>query len=192
MRAVFLDRDGVINRKAPDGEYITNWREIEILPGVLDAAVDLSRGGYLIFIVTNQRGVATGKIRAADLNEIHERMSKEFGNVGATVAGIYCCTHDLQVDCPCRKPRPGMLLQAAREHHLDLPDCWIVGDSPSDIEAGFGAGCRTAQIIHTEASETHGRCAEIKADSLRAVATRILEADRKVQSLESLAWDDKE
>jgi D-glycero-D-manno-heptose 1,7-bisphosphate phosphatase len=178
MRAVFLDRDGVINRKAPEGEYITNWREIEILPGVLEAALDLSRGSYLIFIVTNQRGVATGQIRAADLNEIHQKMIEEFGDVGATVAEIYCCTHDLHLDCLCRKPKPGMLLQAAREHHLNLAHCWIVGDSPSDVEAGFGAGCRTAQIIHPGATEAHGRSAEIKATSLRAAATRILELDR--------------
>ena len=74
MKAVFLDRDGVINRKAPAGEYITNWQAFELLPSVLEAAAKLHRAGYLLFVITNQRGVATGKIRESDLDEIHTRM----------------------------------------------------------------------------------------------------------------------
>src|SRR6266481_6189225 len=126
MKAIFLDRDGVINRKAADGEYITNWLEMETLPGALAAAVALDRAGYLIFVVTNQRGVAIGKILEADLNEIHRRMKQEFVDAGARIKEIYCCPHDVQVNCQCRKPKPGMLFQAAREHNLNLADCWII------------------------------------------------------------------
>jgi D-glycero-D-manno-heptose 1,7-bisphosphate phosphatase len=183
MRAVFLDRDGVINRKAADGEYITNWLETEILPGALAAAVALDRAGYLIFIVTNQRGVATGKIREADLNEIHRRMRQEFLDAGASITQIYCCIHNVKVNCQCRKPKPGMLFQAAREHNLNLADCWIVGDSLSDIQAGRTAGCKTAQIIDLPPMERHETRPDIAADSLRAVVTRILEWDSNSHDL---------
>jgi D-glycero-D-manno-heptose 1,7-bisphosphate phosphatase len=177
MKAVFLDRDGVINRKAADGDYIANWLEMDILPGVLDAAVALDRAGYLIFVVTNQRGVATGKIREADLNEIHSRMRQEFVDAGASITEIYCCPHDVQLNCECRKPKPGMLFQAAREHSLDLADCWIVGDSLSDILAGLTAGCKTAQIIDLPTVEMRETQSDISADSLQEAVTQILESD---------------
>jgi len=177
MRAVFLDRDGVINRKAADGEYITNWLEMEILPGSVEAAVALDRAGYLIFVVTNQRGVATGKIREPDLIEIHRKMTQEFVNAGTSITEIYCCPHDLQANCQCRKPKPGMLFQAAQEHNLNLADCWIVGDSLSDIQAGRIAGCKTAQIIDHPPVEKHETRPDIVADTLRAVVTQILEWD---------------
>ncbi len=183
MKAVFLDRDGVINRKAADGEYITNWLEVEILQGALDAAVALDRAGYLIFVVTNQRGVSTGKIRQADLNEIHRRMRQEFVNAGASITEIYCCPHDVEVNCQCRKPKPGMLFQAAREYNLNLADSWIVGDSPSDIQAGFTAGCKTAQIVDLPPSEMLETRPDIAAESLRAAVTQILEWDSKSHDL---------
>jgi histidinol-phosphate phosphatase family protein len=135
--AVFLDRDGVINRKAADGEYITNWLEMEILPGVLNAAVALDRAGYLIFVVTNQRGVATGKIREADLNEIHRRMRQEFVDAGASITEIYCCLHDIQSNCQCRKPKPGILFQAAREYNLSI---WPIAGSWETLSVTSGRG----------------------------------------------------
>lgn len=185
MRAVFLDRDGVINRKAADGEYITNWLAMEILPGALAAAVALDRAGYLIFVVTNQRGVATGKIREADLNEIHLKMQQEFVNAGASITAIYCCPHDVHVNCQCRKPKPGMLFQAAREHNLNLADCWVIGDSLSDIQAGFTAGCKTAQIIDRQTVEVRETRPDIAADSLRAAVAQILEWDSNGHDLGS-------
>jgi D-glycero-D-manno-heptose 1,7-bisphosphate phosphatase len=183
MKAVFLDRDGVINRKAADGEYITNWLEMEILPGALAAAVALDRAGYLIFVVTNQRGVATGKILEADLNEIHRRMKQEFVDAGASIKAIYCCRHDVHVNCQCRKPKPGMLFQAAREHNLNLADCWIIGDSSTDIEAGFSAGCKTAQIIDLPPVELWETRPDIVANNLRAVVTQILGWDSNSHDL---------
>jgi D-glycero-D-manno-heptose 1,7-bisphosphate phosphatase len=183
MRAVFLDRDGVINRKAPNGEYIVNWLQVEILPGSLEAAAALSRAGYLIFIVTNQRGLATGKIREADLTEIHNKLREAFLKAGVGIADVYYCPHDLQAQCSCRKPKPGMLYQAARKHHLKLADCWMVGDSASDIQAGIVAGCKTAQIIDRPIDKGCEAKPHIQADTLQAAVIRILELDTSRQDV---------
>jgi D-glycero-D-manno-heptose 1,7-bisphosphate phosphatase len=142
-KAVFLDRDGVVNQKAPEGEYIRTWEEIQILPGAAKAIASLNRAGYKVFIVTNQRGVATLKIKINDLLEIHERIQREFAQAGAVISQIYYCPHDLPANCRCRKPQPGMLQRAAREHNLDLRASWMVGDSITDVKAGENAGCRT-------------------------------------------------
>jgi histidinol-phosphate phosphatase family protein len=175
MKAIFLDRDGVINRKAPEGRYITSWLEVVFLPGVFDAVAALHRAGFLIMIATNQRGVATGKIRRLDLDQIHDRMRLEFSKNGINIADIYCCTHGLEARCVCRKPKPGMLVQAKREYNLELADSWIVGDSQSDIEAGIAAGCKTARICCQDHAGEAAIRADIEVIDLRAAAERILE-----------------
>jgi D-glycero-D-manno-heptose 1,7-bisphosphate phosphatase len=142
-KAVFLDRDGVVNQKAPEGEYIRTWKEIQFLPGAAKAVASLNRAGYKVFIVTNQRGVATSKIEINDLLEIHERIQREFAQDDAVISQIYYCPHDLLANCSCRKPQPGMLQRAAREYNLDLRTSWMVGDSITDVKAGENAGCRT-------------------------------------------------
>ncbi len=146
MKAAFLDRDGVIIQKAPEDEYIARWEQVQFLPGALEAVSTLYRAGFKIFIVTNQRGVALGKIRLDDLEEIHHRMRATFGEAGVSITGIYFCPHAKDDNCFCRKPAPGMLLRAAEDHGLELGRCWVIGDSSSDIEAGLRAGCRTARI----------------------------------------------
>jgi D-glycero-D-manno-heptose 1,7-bisphosphate phosphatase len=185
MRAVFLDRDGVINRKALDGEYIANWRQIEIVPGSVEATAALKEAGYLIFVITNQRGVATGKIREADLEEIHNNLKVVFRVAGAAIADVYCCSHALEARCSCRKPRPGMLYRAAREHDLQLADCWMVGDSATDVEAGMAAGCKTVQIVTGQPGEGCDPRPHIEAESLRAAVPRILEWDNDGEYLAS-------
>jgi D-glycero-D-manno-heptose 1,7-bisphosphate phosphatase len=182
IRAIFLDRDGVINRKAPEGEYIASWNEIEFLPRVFDAVVALQQAGFLILIVTNQRGVATGKVREADLNEIHRRMRMEFAEAGARISDIYCCMHNLGAGCSCRKPKPGMLLEAKDQHNLDLAESWMIGDSPSDIQAGLTAGCKTAQIIDQDLPRTGIVRADIEAVDLGMAAEKILLRDKKKRS----------
>jgi D-glycero-D-manno-heptose 1,7-bisphosphate phosphatase len=142
-KAVFLDRDGVVNQKAPEGEYIRTWEEIQILPGAAKAVASLNRAGYKVFVVTNQRGIATQKVKTSDLIEIHERILQEFAEHGAVISQIYYCPHDLVEKCFCRKPQPGMLQRAAQEHNLDLTASWMVGDSITDVKAGENAGCRT-------------------------------------------------
>jgi D-glycero-D-manno-heptose 1,7-bisphosphate phosphatase len=145
-RAVFLDRDGVINRKAPEGDYIKSWPELELLPGVGEAIARLNGSGYLVWIITNQRGVARGLMSERELSDIHQRMTAQLAAEGAIIDGISVCLHDHADRCDCRKPKPGMLLRAAEARGLRLGRSWMIGDRPSDIGAGRAAGCRTILV----------------------------------------------
>src|ERR1700758_152936 len=121
-KAVFLDRDGGINRKAPEGQYITRWADMQFLPGVEEAIALLHRAGFAVIIVSNQRCVAKALISNAELEELHYRMLEHLASSGASIDAVYYCPHDPQDSCPCRKPAPGMILQAAQEHRIDLPN----------------------------------------------------------------------
>jgi D-glycero-D-manno-heptose 1,7-bisphosphate phosphatase len=145
--AVFLDRDGVINRKAIEGEYITSWEEMELLPGVAEGIALLNRAGFCVIVVTNQRCVAKGLISEADLQDMHRRMREVLARNGAVIDAIYYCPHDLEPQCQCRKPAPGMLLEAAKSRSIDLASSWMIGDSDSDIETGKSAGCKTIRLL---------------------------------------------
>ena len=142
-RAVFLDRDGVINRPPPDGLYIASPDDFVLLPGVVEAISRLNHSGFRVFVVTNQRGIARGLVSAQIVEEIHARLQQAVADSGATIDHIYVCPHDDRDACACRKPKPGMLQQAARDYSLHLARCWMVGDKASDIAAGRAAGCRT-------------------------------------------------
>lgn len=174
MRAVFLDRDGVVNRKAPEGEYISRWEDMEFCPGVFSATLDLQRAGFKIFVITNQRGIALGKMRLSDVEDIHSRMKGIFANHGVEFTGIYFCPHDVSENCQCRKPKPGLLLQAAQEHGLDLSRSWMIGDAISDIEAGKNAGCKTVRILSAPSQKT-SVSADITAADLASAARKVLE-----------------
>lgn len=174
MSAIFLDRDGVIIRKAADGEYITEWSEVEFLTGALEAIAALGRQGYKVFIVTNQRGVATGKIKREKLAEIHTKLRAAVG-CGPGISEIYCCTHDISERCECRKPKPGMLLRAAQEHHLQLSRCWMIGDSESDIAAGKSVGCKTGLVTQTLEFQKWANSPDIWGDSLKMVVQHVVQ-----------------
>jgi D-glycero-D-manno-heptose 1,7-bisphosphate phosphatase len=171
--AVFLDRDGVINRKAAEGEYIRSWREIELLPGAGAAVAALNRAGFKVFIVTNQRGIATCKIRIEDLTELHSRMKEELARTGAAISDVYYCPHDTASRCSCRKPQPGMLLRAAEEYGVDLRASWMIGDSISDVEAGARAGCRTV-LLASDGSKLAESQPTLLANDLLSAVQRIL------------------
>src|SRR5438094_4344535 len=126
-KAAFLDRDGVINRKAPEGGYITRCQEMDLLPGVAPAIASLNRIGFRIIVVTNQRCVAKGLVTIRELDRIHRRMCDVLASGGATVYAVYYCPHDLEAGCPCRKPRPGLLLDAAREYGVALTQSVMIG-----------------------------------------------------------------
>lgn len=149
-RAAFLDRDGVINQKAPEGQYVTRWEDMKFLPGVPEAIAQLNRAGLQVILISNQRCVAKGLISVSELEALHQRMQHWLAERGAVIDAIYYCPHEkTQPPCDCRKPAPGMLLQAAREHQIDLPNSWMIGDSASDMEAGLRAGCKTLRIQST-------------------------------------------
>jgi D-glycero-D-manno-heptose 1,7-bisphosphate phosphatase len=154
-RAVFLDRDGVINRKAPEGQYITTLEDFELLPGVAQAIASLNRDGFKVIVVSNQRCVAKGLISTYDLELMHEWMRRKLLVSGAMIDDIYYCPHDKQPPCACRKPAPGMLLAAATAHQIDLASSWMIGDSYSDIQAGRSAGCLTIQVAGSDARTGH-------------------------------------
>jgi len=180
MKAVFLDRDGVIIERAPEGEYVTDWESVQFLPGALASVSALYRAGFKIVIVTNQRGVALGKIGLDHLNDIHNRMAVTLARYGAVITGIYFCPHDKWDNCSCRKPAPGMLLKAAEDHALNLECSWMVGDALSDIEAGKRAGCRTILIKPCHAGEEEGGDSDLVTTDLQSAAQHILESTQRL------------
>jgi D-glycero-D-manno-heptose 1,7-bisphosphate phosphatase len=171
-RAVFLDRDGVINRKVSEEEYVTRWEDFHFLPEVADGIALLNKAGWSVIVVSNQRCVAKGLLTIEELEAIHRRMREELAAAGAKLDGIYYCPHEKEPACDCRKPAPGMLFRAAKEHQIDLPSSWVIGDSESDIEAGKRAGCKTARLA--EDPESASGSADMFARSLPEASRWIL------------------
>lgn len=171
-RAVFLDRDGVINKKMPEGQYVTRWEDLQFLPGVANAITALKKAGFRVIVATNQRCVAKGLISLRDVDSIHKRMLAALAGENAVIDDVYCCPHEADPPCDCRKPRPGMLLSAARAHGLDLSSSWMIGDSESDVQAGKTAGCKTARILNS--GETSSEAADVFAESLLEAVQKIL------------------
>jgi D-glycero-D-manno-heptose 1,7-bisphosphate phosphatase len=145
-RAIFLDRDGVINAKLPEDRYVAHTSEFEFLPGVVHALRTLARLGYVLVVITNQRGIGRGLMTEDQLAAVHDFMREEFRRAGVTLHAVYYCPHDKTEHCPCRKPEPGLILRAERDLGIDLGSSYMVGDSPSDIGAGKRAGTRTVRI----------------------------------------------
>jgi histidinol-phosphate phosphatase family protein len=179
-KAAFLDRDGVLNRKAPEGQYVTRWEEMEFLPGAREAIRSLNQAGYFVVVVSNQRCVAKGLITASELEVMHARMRDEFAAAGARIDAIYYCPHNFQPPCSCRKPQPGMLLEAARTYDLDLAESWMIGDSGHDVQAGKSAGCRTARL--TDDGKSSSGVADVIASSLLNAVHRILEVETSLRA----------
>ena len=172
-KAAFLDRDGVINQKAPEGDYITRWEEVKFLPGVVEAIAKLNRAGFLVIIISNQRCVAKGLISISELEALHRRMCEWLADRGGVIDAVYYCPHEkTEPPCDCRKPGPGMLLQAAREHQIDMANSWMIGDSESDVEAGRRAGCNTLRI--QPANREADQKANLRAPSLLEAVPQIL------------------
>jgi D-glycero-D-manno-heptose 1,7-bisphosphate phosphatase len=143
-KAVFLDRDGVINLKVPG--YIKEIEEFQFLPGVIEALSILKKLGYAVVIITNQRGIARGLMTNQDLSAVHLHMTDKLAEQNVCLDGIYFCPHEDYEQCFCRKPEPGMLIRAAQDLCLDLSKSFMVGDSSSDIRAGRSAGVRTVHL----------------------------------------------
>lgn len=171
--AHFFDRDGVVNRRIVDG-YVRSLEEFEMLPGVDVALMQTRALGRLSILVTNQRGIARGLMSISDLEQIHRVMQAELiARIGFGFDGIYYCPHGTDDACSCRKPQPGMLIDAATDHHVDLRSSWMIGDSPSDIEAGRRAGCRTVRIDPRGESEGKGGLTARSIDAAVAVIRNV-------------------
>jgi D-glycero-D-manno-heptose 1,7-bisphosphate phosphatase len=169
VRAILLDRDGVINHKAPEGEYIGTLADFRLLPGAAEAMAALARSGFEIFVVTNQRGVARGRVSWAELGRMHAELLRAVECAGGRIHHIYVCPHDYSDDCECRKPKPGMLLKAIEDYGIDAADSWMIGDSRSDMLAGKAAGCRT-MFVGPKESNVH---ADAYSDSLKNAVSAI-------------------
>jgi D-glycero-D-manno-heptose 1,7-bisphosphate phosphatase len=175
-RAVFLDRDGVISRRPPEGQYVTRWEEMQFLPGAAEGIALLNRAGFQVIVVSNQRCVAKGLLTARDLESMHQQMCDELARTGATIDAVYYCPHEKQPPCCCRKPAPGMLLVAARAHQIDLALSWMIGDSDVDVEAGKNAGCKTARLLSI--GEMANGSADVFAPSLLEVIHQVLQREK--------------
>jgi D-glycero-D-manno-heptose 1,7-bisphosphate phosphatase len=145
--AAFLDRDGTINEKAPEGDYIKGVGELRVLPGAAAAIRRLNDAGLPVIVVSNQRGIALGRLTVEELDEIHQELSRRLtAEAGATVDAFFYCPHDKD-ECECRKPGIGMFEQAvARFPAIELGRSAMVGDAPSDVEAGRRAGMTTIRL----------------------------------------------
>ncbi len=154
QKAVFLDRDGTINRYVG---FLRKIEEMELLPGAAEAIRRINASGRLAIVVTNQPVIARGEVTTEQLAEIHNKLETLLGQEGAYLDAIYYCPHhpdrgfpgeisELKIDCDCRKPKPGLLLKAARDFNIDLGESWMIGDEDRDMEAGRRAGCRCIRI----------------------------------------------
>lgn len=148
VSAVFLDRDGTINRDVP---YCSRPQELELLPGVSQAIRAFNGLGLKAVVVTNQSGVARGYLEETMLAQIHAEMVRQLAVQGARIDAIYYCSHHPDDGCPCRKPGTALAWRAARELEIDLPSSWVVGDAPTDVEMGRRLGCRTILLTGSRA-----------------------------------------
>jgi D-glycero-D-manno-heptose 1,7-bisphosphate phosphatase len=185
--AVFLDRDGVINRKQADGRYVASWAEFSFLPGALTALRLLAQRDVLTIIVTNQRGVARGALSHERLQEIHQRMSGAITAAGGRIDGILVCDHDISI-CDCRKPGTGLFLKARDQFPtIDFGGSIVIGDSASDLEAGSALGCRL--VLVGRAARRRGELVRLDATGIRVsgVALSLLQAVRLYVVKQTLA-----
>lgn len=143
-KAVFLDRDGVLTRERPD--YVKTPEELEILPGIGPPLQYLRKHGFRLVVVTNQSVVGRGLATHDEMVRIHEKLQSELMRMGCMVDAIYYCPHLPGEGCSCRKPKPGLILRAARDLWIDVAGSWMIGDKEIDLEAAKRAGCRGIRV----------------------------------------------
>ena len=154
QKAIFLDRDGTINVYKG---FLRNIESFELMEGVTEAIKRINKSDYLCIVITNQPVIARGEVTVSELKEIHNKLETLLGEGGAFIDGLFYCPHhphkgfegeisELKIDCNCRKPKPGMLLSAAKKYNIDLYKSWMIGDGENDIIAGNAAGCKTIKL----------------------------------------------
>ena len=186
QKAIFLDRDGTINQNVG---FLRNIEDFELIPGVAEAIKKINESGYLVIVITNQPVIARGEVTLEELKQIHNKMETLLGKEGAYIDDIFFCPHhpdsgfegevkELKIKCDCRKPSPGMILQAAKKYNIDLEESWMIGDTKLDVETGKNAGCKTALVGNQE--NTFGE--DIRARDLKQaidIIYRIIEKAKK-------------
>lgn len=177
QKAIFVDRDGTINEYVG---FLRNIDEFKLIPNAAEAIGDINKSDYLCIVITNQPVVARGEVTEEELQQIHDKMETLLGEKGAYIDGLYYCPHhpdrgfegekiEYKIVCECRKPKPGLLMKAAKDFNIDLSQSWMIGDSLSDVRTGIAAGCRTGLI-----SEEHNEEADVVDSSLLNIVKRIL------------------
>jgi len=163
--AVFLDKDGTINE---DVGYLADPNEFKLLPGVTEGIKLLNQAGFKVIVVSNQSGIARGLFSEEMVRKIDKKMQDELLSRGALLDAIYFCPHHPDIgeppyrqDCYCRKPKPGLLLRAAKIHRINLAHSYMVGDKLSDVEAGRRAGCRTILLLKNETQNSLGKAKKL-------------------------------
>ena len=178
-RAVFLDRDGVVN---VDNGYVSEVDDFEFIEGVIEACKTLKAKGYLLVLITNQSGIARGYFTEDQFHTLTEWMDWSLADRGVDLDGIYYCPHhsekgigEYKVDCDCRKPKPGMLISAIEELNIDVTRSILVGDKVSDIQAGLAAGVKTNYLVRTgKAITAEGeKLATAVFNDLESIATQL-------------------
>lgn len=170
QKAIFLDRDGTINKYVG---FLRNIDDFELIDGVAQAIKKINASGYLAIVVTNQPVIARGEVTVPQLQEIHNKMETLLGLEGAYLDAIYYCPHhphkgyagevpELKIDCDCRKPKPGMLLKAAEDFNIDLNQSYMIGDGENDVKAGIAAGCRSVLLSSSQKDEPYGQIDALK------------------------------
>jgi len=148
MKAIFLDRDGVINQERKD--YVKNLEEFKIFDNVADAISLLKKENFLVVVITNQSAINRKLLSIENLEKIHEFLKKYLKKNNTSLDGIYYCPHTPDECCACRKPKPGLLLKAASDLNIDLNNSWMIGDSKTDIDAAKTAGCNSILLKKNE------------------------------------------
>jgi D-glycero-D-manno-heptose 1,7-bisphosphate phosphatase len=148
MRAIFLDRDGVINRYPGHKKYVTSLKQFRLLPGVKHALRRLSREGFTLLVISNQAGVGRGIYSQRTLDRITRSMLTRIAAAGGRITHVYYCTHRKELNCRCRKPRPGLLYQAKKDFpKIELEKSFFIGDSIRDVLAAHSAGCKSILVL---------------------------------------------
>lgn len=185
QRAVFLDKDGTLVEDVP---YNVNIEKIRFTPYAFEALKQLHELGFLLIIVTNQSGIARGYFGREEVENLHRYFAAVFDSIGTPLSGFYYCPHhpdaplgEFSIECDCRKPKPGMLREAARRLDIDLSESWMIGDILNDVEAGKSAGCKTILIDNGNETEwvlTPEREPDFTATDLKQAANIIKQHDR--------------
>lgn len=168
-KAIFLDRDGVLNEVLSERvKFVNRPEQLYLLEGAAEAVAEFTRAGFEVFVVTNQGGVGLGFLKEKDLHRIHEKLHDLIVEKGGEIKETAYCPHKPKAGCDCRKPNPGMILKLAEKYDIDLAKSVMVGDHERDIEAGKKAGCKTVFI------GTGSTCADLQAGSLFEAVKLIL------------------
>lgn len=164
MKAVFLDRDGTLIYDPPDA-IVDRAEKLKLIPQTLDALKLLATLDYGVILITNQLGIATGRLSEDEFHEIHNTFLRMVEPSGITILKTYFCPHAPEDNCECRKPKPGMLLQAAKDFDIDLAHSWMIGDRLSDVQVGINAGTKTILVetglIKAESDQATHTCPTI-------------------------------